>query len=114
MDDFYGYLLKKSGNIFKGWQKRFVHLSENRLCYYRTGGVGEVPLDVKNIKEITLSDYTPAGIINLEIIDAKMKITKKDKLTFSIMIDGCKREFRFKAQTQEERNAWGNAVIKHM
>lgn len=31
LKDFKGYLLKKSGNLFRGWQKRFVYLSHNRL-----------------------------------------------------------------------------------
>ena len=59
LKDFCGYLLKKSGSIFKGWQKRFVHLSESRIWYYKERG-----------------DLTPLGIINLELVDAKVKITK--------------------------------------
>jgi len=35
LKDFNGVLLKKSANIFRGWQKRYIHLSENRLCYYK-------------------------------------------------------------------------------
>ena len=31
LEDFSGYLWKKSGSIFKGWQKRFVYLSQNRF-----------------------------------------------------------------------------------
>lgn len=59
LKDFWGYLLKKSGSIFKGWQKRFVHLSESRIWYYKERG-----------------DLTPLGVINLELVDAKVKITK--------------------------------------
>ena len=96
--NFSGFLLKKSGSIFHGWQKRFVYLSENRLWYYKD----------KN-------DLAPCGIINLGIVDAKIKITKKNKLWFSIIIiEGWKREFKFKAKSQEERNQWGAEIIKHM
>ena len=83
--------------MFKGWQKRFVQLSEDRLCYYKEKG-----------------EITPLGIINLGIVDAKVKITKRDKLVFGIIIEGCKREFKFKAPSQEVRNQWGAEVIKHM
>lgn len=114
LPDFSGYLWKKSGSIFKGWQKRFVYLSQNRFCYYKTNCPGGVPGDIKDISEINIQDYTPTGIINLEIVDALVKIKKSDKQTFSIIIDGCKREFRFKARNQEERNAWGSNIIKHM
>lgn len=97
LKDFSGYLLKKSGSIFRGWQKRFVYLSENRLWYYKQN-----------------SDSTPWGIINLELVNAKVKITKNDRQCFSVLVDGCKREFKFKASNQEERNAWGAEIIKHM
>ena len=97
LNNFSGFLLKKSGSFFHGWQKRFVYLDENRLWYYKD----------KN-------DLTPCGIINLGIVDAKVKITKKNSLVFSIIIEGCKREFKFKARSQEERNQWGAEIIKHM
>ncbi|GMI00992.1 hypothetical protein TrLO_g5994 [Triparma laevis f. longispina] len=44
---FKGYLLKKSPSIFKGWQKRFVVIGDNRLKYSVEEGMetkGEVPL----------------------------------------------------------------------
>lgn len=31
LDDFSGWLWKKSANIFRGWQKRYVYLSQDRL-----------------------------------------------------------------------------------
>lgn len=97
MKDYKGFLMKKSGSIFKGWQKRYVYLSQNRICYYRNP-----------------DDPTPAGLLNLERLEARVKITKKDKLVFSVLVDGCKREFKFKAKTQEERNQWGSEIIKHI
>jgi hypothetical protein len=97
LDDFSGWLWKKSANIFRGWQKRYVYLSQDRLCYYKTP-----------------DDKVPCGIINLSVVDAKVQITQKERLTFSILVDGCKRRFRFKAESQEQRNQWGSQIIKHM
>lgn len=31
LNDFSGWLLKKSGNIFRGYQKRFVYMSQDRI-----------------------------------------------------------------------------------
>lgn len=97
LKDFNGWLLKKSGNIFRGYQKRYVYLSQDRIWYYK---------DPK--------DLTPCGIINLSLVHARVKITKNEKCTFSIIVDGWKRSFKFKAGSQEERNEWGSEVIKHM
>ncbi|CAI2368613.1 unnamed protein product [Moneuplotes crassus] len=79
----------------KGWQRRFVVLSDSRLRYYKK-----------------LNDPRPVGIINLSLVDATLEISDKKKLRFGICVKGCKRIFRFKARTQEERNQWCSAFIK--
>ncbi|CAI2369331.1 unnamed protein product [Moneuplotes crassus] len=94
-DEMRGYLHKRSANFFKGWQKRYVVLSYNRICYYKNE-----------------HDPHPVGIINLSMVDATVEISRKQKLKFSVLITGLKRKFRFKARTQEERNQWCSALIR--
>jgi len=41
-------------------------------------------------------------------------LINRQRLKFTIVVSGCKRKFRFKARTQEERNQWWSEILKHI
>lgn len=92
-----GFLYKKSSSFLVGWQKRYFVLSNCRFCYYHNS-----------------TDTVPAGIFNFDKISAYIILDPEDKVSFSMFVEGLKREFKFKAYNEAERSAWTAEINKHI
>ena len=58
-------------------------------------------------------DDISRGIFNFKNISAYAVVDPKEKLGFSMFIEGIKREFRFKAETQKDRDEWVLLINQH-
>ena len=88
----YGFLFKcdrKMGN----WQKRWVALDEQNLCYYRKQ-----------------QDSKPAGIIALASVIAVNPASDITKKPFSMAVSTADRIFYFYAISAEQRDQWISAI----
>lgn len=74
-----GFLKKYSPALFKGWQKRRVHVENHELRYYKEGSD-------KEWKEL-------AGCINFDLYKCDVKLSDKEKTGIDIKITGTDRVF---------------------
>lgn len=79
----------KSNKFLVGWQKRYFTLKSNRLWYTKSEG-----------------DEVSKGIFNFKKINASTIVDPENKNWFSLFIEGLKREFKLKAESESERNSW--------
>lgn len=92
-----GFLWKRSSKLLVGWQKRFFTLSNHRFCYYTNQ-----------------EDTIPKGIFNFERINAYLVTVPAEKKKFSMFVEGLKREFKFRADTEKDRVEWTAALLSQI
>jgi hypothetical protein len=82
--------LEKRSRFLKGWRKRWIVLTPNYLCTFKTQGKLKDPTE-----QILLSEFN-------SILPADEELNKAN--TFKMMTFD--REFYFAAESQESRDEW--------
>lgn len=93
-----GWLLKRTNNPFKKWQRRYFVLQSKKLRYYH--------------KE---SDSKPAGSFNFDLTTLTLQLIRQSKDTELVLQPLCsKRKFRLKAEDYRELEAWAVSINEHI
>ena len=94
-----GWLLKRTGNPFKKWQRRYFVLKSKKLRYYH--------------KE---TDTKPAGSLNFDLITVSLQLTLHPTGHSELVLQPLcsQRRFRLQADNSKDLEAWAVSVNEHI
>jgi hypothetical protein len=113
--DHEGWLMKRSSNVIKDWKKRFFQLKGGALFYYR----GSVPTHVADVILCTVRTSSNkmamvTGNTNnnntSSSANSGSSFNSSNSNDFSFEVISNKRSFLLQASSEEDKEAWVNAI----